>query len=83
MRPAVVAGQVGGRERQPIGVLHPALLQHRAHVAFARQIAHGRTDLVPGGQELHDAVTADKARPAGRKAKHKRKPEETDIEDLG
>jgi hypothetical protein len=42
-----------------------------------------RKPSAPPGHPLSQAKPDDKARPAGRKAKHKRKPEMTDSEDLG
>jgi len=38
-----------------------------------------RRPLAPPGHPLTQAKPDEKARPAGRKAKHKRRPEETDI----
>jgi hypothetical protein len=65
LRPAGIAFEIGGGERQAIAWLGATLAQHCAHVAFALQVAHGRAHLMARGEKLQDAMAADKARPAG------------------
>ncbi len=63
--PPLIAFQIGGDERQAIGRNRAAFLQHGAHLPLTRQVPHRGAYLMAGGQELHDAMAADEARPAG------------------
>ena len=64
-RPAGVAFEISGNERQAITRLGAALPQQCAHVALAPEIADRGAHLMAGGQKLQDAMAADEARPAG------------------
>jgi hypothetical protein len=67
LRPAVVGGEIGRREGQPVPGVGTGTLEHRAHVGLARERAHSRSHLVPRAEELQDAVRPHEARPARNK----------------
>jgi hypothetical protein len=64
-RPARIAFEIGGEERQAIARLGATFLQHRAYVILALQAANRGVYLMASRQELQDAMAADEARSAG------------------
>jgi hypothetical protein len=65
LRPARVVFEIGGDEVQTIAWLGAAFLQHGAHAALALQTSDRGAHPMARGQELHDGMAADEARPAG------------------
>ena len=49
LRPAGVALEIGGGERQPVVASGPGPLQERPHLRLPREIAEGRANLMTGG----------------------------------
>jgi hypothetical protein len=64
LAPAVVRGQLGLDQRQPVA--HRDLgADHAADLVGALERAHGTADAVAGGEQRHDGVLGDEARGAG------------------
>ncbi len=65
LRPTRVVFEIGGKESQTFARFGAARLQHGAHVVLALQAPNRGTHLMARGQELQDAVGADKTGAAG------------------
>ena len=60
--PAGIGVQVGADDRQTVtDITGATLAQHGANVAFACQVADGGAGLVPGRQQLDQAMGPDEA----------------------
>ncbi len=67
--PAGVTGEIGREQRQALARLDTRLPEHGAHVRLAIEAAHRGAHLMARGQELRDAMAADKAGSAGHQHK--------------
>lgn len=65
--PAFVAHQIGMREGKRVARLGAADLQHRKNIGFAPGRAHRGAHAVASVQKRKDAMSAEKAGPAGHK----------------